>query len=357
MPLPRGRDLELTRTQLTEWLSARVLDSRGLRVEDLRGPQDTGFSSDTLLFKMSSGAGTEVVTREMVLRVEPSGDFLVFPEYDVGLQFRMMNSLSETKVPVPRMLWLEESAGPLGKPFYVMERIEGQVPSDNPPYHSEGWIYDLSPDDRGRVWWSGLDALSEVHRLQWDDPIFSFIPQIPSGQSSIQAQLSYWEHFMDWGMDRSRYALLNRGFDWLVANAPPEGPLSICWGDARLSNQMFKDCEAVAVIDWEMVFIGNPVADLAWFITMDRVLTEGIGLDRMPGMPNKLESIERWEKNLSRSADHYAYYEIFAAWRFAAIMARIFLQMKHFGVMPQDADIDRTNMTTPILESLLGQAT
>lgn len=352
MPLPRGRDLELTRQQLQAWFSPRFPQSKALRIEDLRGPKDTGFSSDTLLFKLCLEQGD----REMVLRLEPSGDFLVFPEYDVGLQFRMMDALAGSSVPVPRMAWLEEDPTPLGKPFYVMDRIEGLVPSDTPPFHSEGWVYELSPEDRARVWFSGLDAMSEVHKLQWDSPEFSFLKSIPAGSTSIQSQLAYWEDFLEWGMERSRYLLLNRGFDWLTENAPAEGPLAICWGDSRLSNQIFQHCEVVAVIDWEMVFIGNPVADLAWFITLDRILTEGLGLERMPGMPDKAATIRRWEENLSRRADDYAYYEIFAAWRFSAIMARIFLQMKHYEVLPQDAEMDIINMSTPILESLLERA-
>ncbi|MFP6640623.1 MAG: phosphotransferase family protein, partial [Myxococcota bacterium] len=93
----------------------------------------------------------------------------------------------------------------------------------------------------------------------------------------------------------------------------------------------------------------------AWFITMDRVLTEGVGLTRMPGMPDRAASIERWETNLSRRAEDYEYYEIFAAWRFAAIMARLFLQMKHYEILPEDADVDITNLSTPVLESLLAE--
>ena len=82
-------------------------------------------------------------------------------------------------------------------------------------------------------------------------------------------------------------------------------------------------------------------------------MTEGVGLDRMPGMPDRDPSIRRWEENLSRSADDYEYYEVFASFRFSVIMARIFLQMKHFEVLPAEADMDISNLSTPILESLL----
>lgn len=353
MPQPKGRDLESTGKTLEGWLEERLPEANGVRVEDLRGPKDTGFSSDTLIFRVcteEAGASREV---EMVIRIEPAGEFLIFPEYDVGLQYKMMSALSHTCVPVPGMYWLEEDPTALGKPFYAMEKVAGLVPSDSPPYHSEGWLCELSAEERECTWFNGLDAMSEVHKLQWDSPEFSFLKRVPEARTSIEAQLDYWEHFMEWGMDRSRYRLLERGFQWLTRNAPAEGPLGICWGDARISNQIFLNQGVAAVIDWEMVFIGNPVADLAWFITMDRILSEGVGLDRLAGMPAKSASIKRWEENLSRRADDYAYYEIFAAWRFAVIMVRIFLQMKHYGILPRDAKADIENMCTPILESLL----
>ena len=356
MPQPIGRDLDETRKQLLAWLAQRLPQAGQLRIDELRGPKDTGFSSDTLMFALDYEEEGAPRRQEMVIRLKPVGEFGVFPEYDVALQHNMMKALAETAVPVPAMYWLEEDPVPLGSPFYVMERLEGQVPSDSPPYHSEGWLYDSAPEDRERLWNSGIDAMSEVHKLDWRKPEFAFLDGPPAGQSSMQAQLAYWERFLDWGLDRSRYALIERGFEWLVANCPDESNVAICWGDARISNQIFRDYDSIAVIDWEMVFVGDPVADLAWFITMDRVFTQGIGLERLAGFPDKAASIARWEQNVGRSADHYAYYEIFAAWRFAAVMARVFLQMKHYELVPEEAPVDVENLSTPVLQELLDEA-
>ncbi len=355
MPLPKGRDLEQTAGLLGDWLRKRLPDADSIRVDDLRGPKDTGFSSDTLMFTLHSSERGRAMARELVVRLAPTSDFCVFPEYDVELQYRMMKTLADTAVPVPRMLWLEPGSDPLGSPFYVMERLDGQVPSDSPPYHSAGWLCDLSPERRLRLWNSGLDAMAEVHKLSCDDPRFAFLAH-PSGFASpMSAQLDYWNRYLDWGMDRSRYPLVERGLAWLTAHAPVDEPVGICWGDARISNQIFRDCEVVGVIDWEMVFVGNPVADLAWFVTLDRTFSEGIGLTRLPGLPEPAASIARWEDRVGRSADHYAYYEIFAAWRFAAIMARVFLQMKHYGILPADAPVDVVNLSTPVLEAVLSE--
>src|SRR5439155_8645145 len=80
----------------------------------------------------------------MVLRIEPSG-FTVFPAYDVGQQFRIMQRLGEaTDVPVPSMYWLEERTDVLGARFFVMGKVDGRIPPDNPPYHAAGWMTEIA---------------------------------------------------------------------------------------------------------------------------------------------------------------------------------------------------------------------
>ncbi len=356
MPQPIGRDLEKTRTQLIDWLQTKLPNATELRVEDFRGPKDTGFSSDTMMFDLHYRDGGAAQSEAMVIRIEPAGDFGVFPEYDVALQFNMMRSLEDTRVPAPRMFWLEEDRGPLGAPFYVMEKLAGRVPSDSPPYHKEGWIFECTPAEREALWWSALDAMAEVHKLDWQDPRFAFLRRPPAGQTPLEAQLAYWDHYIDWGMERSRYPLLESTREWLGAHQPENEPTAICWGDSRISNQIFDGTTVVAVIDWEMVFLGNPVADLAWFTTLDRCFTQGVGIPRLEGLPDVAATVARWEKAVGREAHEFHYYTVFAAWRFAAIMARLFLQMKHYELLPQEVDVDVTNFATHVLEMTLEEA-
>ena len=356
MPQPKGRDLEETAQQLQRWLSTRLPESDAIRIEDLRGPKDTGFSSDTLMFNLVMDEQGRSVRREMVARLEPLSDFGVFPEYDAPLQFRMMDALADTAVPVPRMHWLEEDPEPLGSPFYIMERVGGRVPSDSPPYHAEGWLADASAAERERLWFSGVDAMAEVHRLDVMAPRFDFLKRPPAGRTAIAEQLDYWQRYIDWGMDRNRYPLIARGLQWLLAHRPDEEPVGICWGDARISNQIFEAFRCTAVIDWEMVFVGNPEADLAWFIVTDRAFTEGLGLSRLAGFPDAEATRARWEVQVGRPATLFTFYEIFAAWRFAVIMARVFRQMKHYEAVPEDSEIDQVNFTTPVLEAVLDAA-
>ena len=86
MPAPRGRDLELTRRRLSDWVATQLPEAGGVRLSELTGPGATGFSSDTLMFDLDYREGGRVVHRPLVVRIQPTG-FQVFPEYDLGLQF------------------------------------------------------------------------------------------------------------------------------------------------------------------------------------------------------------------------------------------------------------------------------
>src|SRR5439155_21392253 len=88
--------------------------------------------------------------------------------------------------------------------------------------------------------------------------------------------------------------------------------IALCWGDARLGNQIFAGQTCVAVLDWEMAHLGDPVADLAWWIALDRCFSEGVGAPRLAGFPDRDATIARWEQLTGRRARHFEYYEIFA---------------------------------------------
>jgi len=356
MPAPVGRDTARTKAQLEDWFRAREPEAKAITLEELGGPRETGFSSDTLMFDLVvEQPDGEIERRPVVVRLEPANPFPIFPEYDLALQFEMMRTLEREAVPVPRMIAIETDPAPLGAPFYVMERLEGRVPTDTPPYHMEGWIADLDAGERAALWFSALDAMAEVHKLDVEAPRFDFLARPAAGQTPLQAQLAYWDRYLDWGMERTTYPLLDRALAWLEANQPEDEPTSICWGDSRISNQMFDGTRCIAVIDWEMAFRGNPEADLAWFISLDRCFTEGIGIERLAGMPDRDTTIARWEERVGRRVQHWDYYECFALFRFSAIMARVMLQLKHLGALPQEVMADRDNLASLVLEKVLAE--
>lgn len=339
-----------TERRLLRWLQATIPAGSDFRVADLRAPANTGFSSDTLLFETAWRQDGAEKTEHLVLRLQPRG-FVVFPTYDLAIQFECMRALAHTDVPVPQVLFSETDPEPLGAPFYVMRQIEGWAPSDNPPMHQEGGtFFGLSPEEREAVWWNGVRTMARIHRHEPESLGLSFLGRRHPGKDPLDVQLNYYEHFFDWGMgDRQRYPILQAALDYLRRNAPRDEPTRLCWGDSRLSNLLYRGTECVAVLDWEMAFLGNPVQDLAWWNMADLSLTEGIGLERLPGLPSYEETAARWAEWTGFGTEHLRYYEILALFRFAVVMARIGLQMKHYELLPPDHSMDVSNLASETL--------
>src|SRR5574342_1426704 len=140
MPTAWQRDLAADSPKFEAWLRRRLPQARDLRMSPLVQPQSSGFSNETLLFEAEWSEAGRARHEALVVRIQPIG-YQVFPEYDLGLQFRSMSLLAKTDVPVPPVWWLEvEDTSIFGAPFYVMGQVRGRVPTDNPPYHSGGWL-------------------------------------------------------------------------------------------------------------------------------------------------------------------------------------------------------------------------
>jgi len=352
MPPPR-RDLEKTRRILADWLRAKLPSARELEVGPLSGPAATGFSSDTMLFDVSYREDGREVTRSLVCRAEPTG-FGVFPTYDVARQYRIMQALAGTGVPVPVMFALERDPAPLGAPFFVMERVEGRIPTDNPPYHTGGWLVDSTPAERAAIWDSGLDTLAAIHR---QDPValgIDFLDAPPPGGDTVGWQLDFWHRYYQWVAGDRSFPTLEAAWQWLAANRPPPSrERSLCWGDSRIGNMIFREGRCVAVLDWEMATLGPPEMDLGWFLYMDRHHSEGIDAPRLAGFPGRDETVARWEQRVGRAAQHLPYYEAFAAYRFAVIMHRVARQMIAYGVLPPDTSFAIDNTASRLLARML----
>jgi aminoglycoside phosphotransferase (APT) family kinase protein len=357
MPIPAQRDLEATRRTMTDWLTGKLPDARDLSLGALVAPAGTGYSNDTLLFDATWTEGGEARREEYVARIRPSG-YQVFPETDVALQYHVMRILgASTDVPVPTVFWLEEDESVLGQPFFLMRRVHGEIPSDSPPFTMEGFLVDAPPDRRAQLWNSGIDAMARVHRVEDLEGLglTALVDKPEFGPSGLGQQLGYYERYLEWAACGRPQPVAEAAWDWLLANRPTEPePLRLCWGDSRISNQIFDDFSCVAVIDWEMVTLGNPVQDVAWWIFLDQHWTEGIDIDRLEGFPDYDETIRRWEASTGLSGDALDYYGVFAGFRFAVVMMRIAQMMIEFEVLPADTDLETNNIVTQLLARRLG---
>ena len=330
MAVSTERDPVATRGALARWLEARTGSDR-VEVGELSIPGLSGFSNETLLFE----AKWDGEAHPLVIRVEPTGH-TVFPATAFDAQVAVMQALAaEGSVPVPPVLWFEQGTAVLGSRFVCMERVDGQVPADNPGYHGEGWMPALDEAGQRRVWESGLDSMAAIHRLdaatlglEWLHPV------------TPTEQLRLDHEYRTFACGDVPFSVVDRAFAILEASVPSAvARPALCWGDSRIGNMIFgPDQRVAAVLDWEMVTAGDPVQDLAWYLLLDHHHTMAFDVPRLPGLPSRAESVARWEDASGYSAEHLDWYELLGAARYASIMVRVMKLLDSSGVFPGAAE-------------------
>ena len=346
------RDLGELRHGLTAWLRTRLPEARDLAVAELTRPK-AGFSNDTLVFEISYRDASGPRVERLVARFAPA-EFRVFPEYDLMAQAHVMRSLAATGVPVPRVRWIEEGTGGLGQPFYIMDAIDGELPSEVPPYQSFGFCFEATPARRARIWWSGLETLARVHALDWRALGLEFLGVPGAGTDPLDRQLAYWGRYLEWTVrGRAPQPILARALAWLRGHRYTPRHVTLCWGDARLPNLIYRDDQVVGVLDWEMAFLGDPEADLGWWLFMHWATGEGYGLPPVEGFPAREETIRRYEALTGRAVEQAFFNEVLAALRFGAIMARIAGRMTDLGIPPPWPDYETNTQCHQRLAVLL----
>jgi aminoglycoside phosphotransferase (APT) family kinase protein len=355
MPTMWQRDLDADRAALPAWLQQQLPDATDLRVSDLIAPQSSGFSNETLLFDLEYRRAGQSERHPLVVRIEPIG-FQVFPEYDLGLQFRTMQILAQTAVPVPRMYWIETANRDLlGGAFYVMGQVRGRVPTDNPPYHAGGWMTEVAPAERAAIWWAGVETLATIHRLDYQALGFDFLAKPELGATPVDWQLAYYTRYLAWAGRSLPHPTIEAAFGWLARHKPSGEPVRLSWGDARIGNMIFDGTRTAAVLDWEMVTLGSPEMDLGWSIFLDRHHSEGLGVPRLEGFPSYEATVERYQALTGHTVRHLHYYQVLSGFRFAVIMLRIAQQMVTYGGMDEAGGraFELDNTVTRLLAKIL----
>ncbi|MEU6659484.1 phosphotransferase family protein [Streptomyces sp. NPDC046821] len=341
-PRPRTstRDPEEVARRLTSWLDARL---PGAKAVNVTVPESNGMSSETLLFDIEH---PEPPVRACALRLaaDPSA-YTIFPVYDLPRQYRTMRLAAERGgLPVPRLLWLEEDEGPLGAPFFVMERVDGRVPPDVMPYTYEGnWLHAATDGERARVEESTVGLLARLH-----DGVPAAEAQFlaaPGSGSALRRHVDAQRAYYDWVVDGlAPSPLIESAFDRLAELWPAdEGEPVLNWGDARIGNIIFDGFEPAAVLDWEMASLAPREVDLGWTVSLHRFfqdLTESFGQAGLPGFLRR-ENIERRYAELTgHTPRDMDFHTLYAALRHAIVMLRVAYRQAYFGevAVPDDPD-------------------
>ncbi|MEU7767330.1 phosphotransferase family protein [Nocardia sp. NPDC049190] len=281
----------------------------------------------------------------------------MFETYDLATQYQVMAGVAAaTGAPVPELCWLETDEKALGAPFLVMRRVDGRVPSDNPPYVFAGWLFDASPAERLRLADNTVQVLAEIHDIP--DPAARF-PMLGGPGQSLRRHVEAQRASYRWALadDGFRIPLIERAFQWIDEHWPTDpGPDVLSWGDARPGNIIYRGFDPVAVLDWEMAALGPREIDLGWMIFTHRFFQDiATRVDR-PGLPDFLrrdDVVAKYREVSGYSARDLDFYLVYAALRFAIVMARVKRRMIHFGEGTDTTDRDDYVMHRAFLEALL----
>ena len=256
--------------------------------------------------------------RAYVLRKQPPGELLP-SAHAIDREYRVMNALLASAVPVPRVLFYEPDASVVGTPFYLMERVAGRVFAD---YALPG----CTPGERRAMYDSMALTMASLHRVD-----FTAIGLADFGRPGnyFARQVARWSR--QWQQTRSRAnPWLDQLIAWLPDHIPAGDATAICHGDFRMGNLMFHPHEprVVAVLDWELSTLGHPLADVAFNAMAWRTLPCEygglLGLD-LPalGIPDEASYLARYHALAERSEPVLPFHFAFAMFRFAVIFEGI----------------------------------
>jgi aminoglycoside phosphotransferase (APT) family kinase protein len=189
--------------------------------------------------------------RALILRIGPPDDVHASME----LEARVQAVAAAAGTPVPHVLVADNSAAALGNPFLICEEVEGETIARRIDRQLEKAGGQTA---RSELLSQCAQALAAIHRADADDP-----------ELATQDQLAEWRSRLDAMGDTT--ATFEWAFRWLAANRPAPSPPHLVHGDYRMGNLIVDGSDLAAVLDWELVHVGEVYEDLAWFcIRADR---------------------------------------------------------------------------------------
>jgi aminoglycoside phosphotransferase (APT) family kinase protein len=322
----------LVRRPLEAFMDAHGLGSGRVTAE----PIGEGHSNVTFL--VSRGDEAWVLRRPPRPPLPPSA-------HDVLREARLLRAVQGTAARTPAVLATCDDEAVIGAPFYVMGRVDGEVLTAGVPPALDG------PGDRRRIADELVDALVEVHAVDWRACGLEGYGK-PTGYLDRQLRRfgGLWEH------NRTReLPAMERLTAWLAAHRPESPEATIVHGDYRLGNVMLAPSappRVVAIFDWELATIGDPLADVGYLAATwaqpgdaDSALFGGV--TREPGFPRRDELIARYEERSGRSMSDVRWYTTLALWKAAVFLEGSY--KRRLAGTTEDAFFDMLETGVPAL--------
>ena len=292
-----------------------------------------------LTFRVTDTAGGA-----WVLRRPPMGHVLA-TAHDMGREHRIISALAPTDVPVAPVVGLCEDETVNGAPFYVMDFVDGLVIRDQ-------IVAQEVPLDVRRA--AGVSLAATLAKIHAVDPDAVGLGELGRKEGYIARQLKRWNGQFEKATDRE-VAEVTTAYQRLLEHIPEQGPATIVHGDYRLDNCMVDDDgEVIAVLDWEICTLGDPLADLGvlmvyWSEPSDSIGGLLGGATTVEGFPTRAELVQAYEAAGGRPVGNLDYYVAFGYWKLACILEGVYIRYKAGAMGDDGADAEAFGDTVRLL--------
>ena len=275
-----------------------------------------GHSNETLFLEWDD--------REFVLRRPPAGK-TAESAHDVLREYRTIDALQDTDVPVPETVLSCDDTSVIGSEFYVMVLEKGDVLRDEEPDRF------ATPEHRSRIGQELVDSLAEIHSVEYEAVGLGDFGR-PEGFTD--RQVDRWQQQLGWAFEVTRSEReipeLDSIGEWLQANVPTDHEHTLVHGDYKLDNVLFEPGTPPtlgAIFDWELSTLGDPLTDLGWMLlfwhdegdpepAMPNLMSTFMARD---GYPTRNELVERYERRTGVKFENRRFYQVLAAYKMAGL--------------------------------------
>jgi len=299
--------------RIEHFLRTHLPDAEAVRVVACERSTE-GFSQETFVVEADVMRDGRTIRQGWVAKREPIAGLL--EPYDLEPEFRVLHALTDDPLPSPPTPWFERDPQVLERPFYVMERLAGDVPVPAPGPSGQGPFDDA---ERAQLLPAVIDTLARLHAIDWRARGLDFLGD--PGPDAARRELTRWESRLaatGFALDPS----LAEALHWLRAHVPAVPIVTLVHGDFRLGNFLVVrepgSIRLTGILDWEMVHLGDPLEDVAWCISP--LWRAGTPLASCLCPPE--EFVSRWEAATGHRADaaRLGFWSVLALVKMSTIM-------------------------------------
>jgi len=300
-------------TRVTAWMKERLPE-----IEPPLRFTRVGEGQSNLTFRVDDAA-----SRSLVLRRPPLGEILA-SAHDMAREHRILSALAPAGARVPRPLAICEDLEVTGTPFYVMEHVDGLIPTRVEAAKR------LSSEARATA---ALELVTTLTELQALDVDAIGLGSFKRPESLISRQLRRWTR--QWHASKTReLPEIEMLAELLVERMPEERETVLHHGDYRVDNAVLSEHgEIRAVLDWELCTVGDPLADVGMMVAYWEELGSAARLPdalfrepvtELPGFPSGAELAEAYSRVSGRSLSDLGFWIAFAYWKIAIIVEGVY---------------------------------